>query len=80
LARHKQFPADARSRGEQGSAGVTFSIDGSGRVTTVKLTSSTGSRSLDREAQSMVRRASPFPPPPGGQALSFSVPVSFNMR
>jgi periplasmic protein TonB len=80
LARHKQFPADARRRGEQGSAGVAFGIDGLGRVTTVNLTRSTGSRSLDSEAQSMVRRASPFPPPPGGQAMSFSVPVSFNMR
>jgi periplasmic protein TonB len=80
LARHKQFPADARRRGEQGSAGVAFGIDGLGRVTTVNLTHSTGSRSLDSEAQSMVRRASPFPPPPGGQAMSFSVPVSFNMR
>jgi protein TonB len=80
LARHKRFPADARIRREQGSAGITFSVDGLGRVTDVKLTRSTGSRSLDREAQTMVRRASPFPPPPGGQALSFSVPVSFNLR
>lgn len=80
LARHKQFPPDARRRGEQGRASVTFSIDSAGRVTTVSLTRSTGYPSLDREAQSMVRRASPFPPPPGGQTLSFSVPVSFNMR
>ena len=80
LARHKRFPPDARMRREEGSAGITFSIDGLGRVTDVKLTRSTGFPSLDRETQSMVRRASPFPPPPGGQALSFSVPVSFNMR
>ena len=65
LARHKQFPPDARRRGEQGSASVAFSIDLAGRVTTVSLTRSTGYPSLDREAQSMVRRASPFPPPPG---------------
>jgi protein TonB len=41
LARHKQFPADARRRGEQGSAGVAFGIDGLGRVTTVNLIRST---------------------------------------
>ena len=35
LARHKQFPTDARRRGEDGSAIVAFSIDSAGRLTTV---------------------------------------------
>jgi protein TonB len=80
LARHKQFPAEARRRRQQGSASVTFNIDGTGRVTEVRLVGSAGSAILDREAQSMVRRASPFPPPPGGLPRSFTVPVSFSMR
>ena len=33
LRRHKQYPSDARSRGDQGTATVTFSLDGGGRVT-----------------------------------------------
>ena len=80
LARHKQFPEEARRRRHQGSASVAFNIDGVGRVTEVRLVSSAGSPALDREAQAMVRRASPFPPPPGGQPQTFSVPVSFTMR
>jgi protein TonB len=80
LARHKQFPADARRRGQQGSASISFSIDGDGRVTEIKLTRSAGAASLDREAQAMVRRASPFPPPPAGRSQSFTVPLSFSMR
>jgi outer membrane biosynthesis protein TonB len=28
----------------------------------------------------MVRRASPFPPPPTRQAMSFTAPVNFNLR
>jgi periplasmic protein TonB len=80
LARHKQFPAEARRRGQKGSASISFNIDGSGWVTDVRLVGSAGFRILDREAQSMVRRASPFPPPPDGQPRSFSVPVSFSMR
>lgn len=80
LARHKQFPADARSRGQQGAATVTFSISGSGSVTSVRLSRSSGYASIDQETQSMVRRASPFPAPPGGRAMSFSVPVSFYLR
>lgn len=80
LARHKQFPADARSRGDQGTASVTFSLDGGGRVTSVRLARGSGIASIDQETQAMVRRASPFPPPPSGRAVNFTVPVQFHLR
>jgi TonB family protein len=80
LARYKQFPPDARSRGEQGSATVSFSLDGGGRVTRVALVRGSGFASLDHEAQAMVRRASPFPPPPDGHPASFTAPVSFRIQ
>ncbi len=80
LSRHKQFPAEARARGEAGVASVTFSLNGSGGVTSVRLARSSGSSSLDQEVQAMVRRASPFPPPPSGQAMSFTAPINFNLR
>jgi protein TonB len=80
LARHKQFPAEARAGGHQGSTSVSFTIDGSGRVTSVRLGRGSGISSLDHETTAMVRRASPFPAPPTGQSMSFSVPVSFFLR
>ncbi|RAI45492.1 energy transducer TonB [Rhodoplanes roseus] len=80
LARHKQFPAEARASGQQGSTSVSFTIDGSGRVTSVRLGRGSGIASLDQETTAMVRRASPFPPPPSGQSMTFSVPVSFFLR
>lgn len=80
LARHKQFPADARSRGDQGTASVTFSLDGGGRVTSVRLARGSGVASIDQETQAMVRRASPFPAPPSGRGMSFTVPVQFYLR
>ena len=40
----------------------------------------TGIASLDQESQAMVRRASPFPPPPGGRSVSITAPVSFHLR
>jgi protein TonB len=80
LSRHKQFPAEARSRGEGGTASVSFTVSGSGAVTSVRLARSSGSSSLDREVQAMVRRASPFPPPPSGHSMSFTAPVNFNLR
>ncbi len=80
LARFKQFPADARSRGENGRAMVAFSLSGSGGVTSVRLVRGTGVGSLDQEATAMVRRASPFPAPPDHRSVSFTVPVSFRIQ
>ncbi len=80
LARHKRFPPEARNQASSGSATVQFSIDGGGHVTSVRLVRGTGVAALDQEAQAMVRRASPVPPPPGRQAMSFTLPISFQVR
>lgn len=80
LRRHQQYPADARSRGEQGTATVSFNLDGGGRVTSERLVRGSGIASLDQEVQAMVRRSSPFPAPPSGRAQSFTVPVSFRLN
>lgn len=79
LARYKRFPASALNQGARGTAMVAFHIDGAGRVTSVRLMRGTGSPSLDEEAQAMVRRASPLPPPPSGRA-ALSLPVTFQPR
>lgn len=78
LARYKRFPSDAD--GERGSALVSFRVTGSGQVTSVQLVRGTGVAALDREAQAMIRRASPVPAPPTGQPTSFTLPVSFQQR
>jgi protein TonB len=80
LARNKHFPPDARRAGHEGRAVVSFTIDGGGQVTRVALVRPTGVASLDREAQAMVNRSSPFPPPPAQRAMRFTVPVSFDIR
>jgi len=80
LARFKRFPEDARRRREQGSALVSFTIDGAGRGTSVRLRRGTGFAVLDEEVQAMVRRASPFPIPPRGADITFSAPVSFHLK
>jgi protein TonB len=80
LQRFKQYPADARAAHQQGTGSVSFSISGSGGVTSVSMTRGTGIPSLDRELTAMVRRASPFPRPPNGASMSFSVPVNFRLQ
>lgn len=80
LQRYKQYPADARASGKTGTAAVTFTIGGGGGVTSVALARSSGVASIDQEVVAMVRRASPFPAPPGGRPQSFTVPVGFAIR
>ncbi len=80
LARHKRFPPEASASRSTGVATITFVIDGQGHFVEAQLTHSSGVPSLDAETQELVRRASPFPAPPSGQATSFTVPVNFSLR
>jgi protein TonB len=80
LMRHKRFPEYARKQRQQGRAVVSFELDDAGRVTEVRLIQGTGHAALDREAEAMVHRASPFPPPPSGRTASFTAPVSFRLN
>jgi len=77
LRRHQSA---ARSGGAAGSGAVTFSLSGSGSVTSVRIAKGTGAAVLDQEILAMVRRASPFPAPPDGQPKSFTVPVNFSLQ
>lgn len=67
-------------RSEQGSVVVSFTLDGSGRVTRVALAHASGVAAIDQDAEAMVHRASPFPAPPDGRPISFTVPVNFHPR
>jgi periplasmic protein TonB len=80
LQSFKRYPQAARARGAQGNPAVTFSIDASGRVLSVSLTRSSGDPDIDAESLAMVRRASPFPPPPPGAPRAFSAGLNFHFQ
>jgi len=65
LAAHKVYPELARRRGVEGSVGLRFTADRSGRVLNVSLVSSAGSPLLDTAAEKMVGDAT-LPPFPAG--------------
>ncbi|MDQ2083825.1 energy transducer TonB [Xanthobacteraceae bacterium Astr-EGSB] len=81
LERAKRYPADARSRGEQGTAVVSFSLSRTGRLTLSRIARSSGFASLDQESLEAVRRAD-FPPPPPDYAggFNFTQSIRFNLR
>ena len=62
LERNKRYPADARSRRQQGVAQLAFTLDRQGQIASAEIVRSTGSSSLDEETLALVRRAAPFPP------------------
>ncbi|MDI4662811.1 energy transducer TonB [Xanthobacter autotrophicus] len=66
--------------GNVGRPGVSISLSPSGSVTGVRLVSASGNEVLDREAVAMAHRASPFPAPPEGKPLTFSVSINFTSR
>lgn len=80
LERRKKYPSAARSRGEQGTAYVRFSIDANGNVLSASLARSSGFPELDSEVVALVRRASPVPAPPAGENRTITAPVRFTVR
>ncbi|MCO5732889.1 energy transducer TonB [Rhizobium sp. SSA_523] len=73
----------ARQRGRCPAAGrgstayVTFRIDGSGNLSGVSLSRSSGFDDFDRYMVDLVRRASPVPPPPPGISGRVTVPLGY---
>jgi len=80
ISRYKRSVSDAQ-------AGIvvvlSFAIDRSGGVHNVRVARSSGSSAFDQEAQAMVVRASPVPPPPPekpGSQISITVPFRYSGR
>ena len=83
LQRAKRYPDSARSRGDQGVATATFTIDRAGHVLSASLVHSSGSAVLDEEAVALIHRAEPLPPMPAemsGATITLTVPVTFSLR
>jgi protein TonB len=83
LERFKHYPDKARTRGDQGTVTVAFTIDHNGRVVNSRIVQSSGSETLDGETLAMLVRAQPLPKPPDNildSELSFVVPVKFNLK
>jgi protein TonB len=72
LGRHT--PKSVRT---SGSVTVSFAIDGGGRLRSARVSRSSGKAQLDQTALAIVRKAGPFPRPPGGGQRSYTITVNF---
>lgn len=83
LQRFKQYPAEARAAGQQGTSRVAFTVTRSGSVSGVRIAGSSGHAVLDAETLAMVRRAQPlpsFPPEMTESSKAFVLPMAYFSR
>lgn len=83
LERHKVYPPHSRSRNEEGTVVVRFTISSDGSFGGVSLSRSSGHASLDQAAQETVSRVGRFPPIPADvqeSSLRIEVPLSFRLH
>jgi periplasmic protein TonB len=83
LQEFKSYPAQARSRNEQGVVVLAFSIDRNGHVVSRHIVRGSGYADLDAEVMALVERAQPmpaFPPSMTEAQLDLTVPIRFSLR
>lgn len=82
VATRQRYPRIALLRQWQGTAVLQLELAADGRLLAVRVLSSSGHESLDRQALEMVREAVPLPPLPAtlaGRPLTVDVPVVFRI-
>ena len=82
LDSNKKYPLLSLQRRQEGTPIVEFTILKNGEVTNLNLVSS-GYRLLDREAQKIVIKSSPFPPIPesvGKNSIDLMIPINFSLQ
>ena len=82
LDSNKKYPLLSLQRRQEGTPVVEFTILQNGTVVNLSVSSS-GYRLLDREAQKIVLKSSPFPPIPdsiGKKSIDLRIPINFNLQ
>ena len=83
LAKYKEYPNIARTRGWQGEAKIELSLDEGGNLLSSKIVQSSGYGILDKQALEMAKKASPFPMPPEalrGRSFNVLVTIPFILK
>ena len=82
IASGRDYPEEARRRGEEGRVTLRFTVERSGRVTEASVAASSGSAALDAAALTLLRRAA-LPPFPSGMTqarITITSPVRYTLR
>ena len=83
LGRHKRYPAQARSRRNEGEVAVRFRINRAGQIVSASVLRSSGSSLLDQAALDLLRRAQPLPSFPKSLRASeveLIAPINYRLK
>jgi protein TonB len=79
LLAHKTYPDSARQRGIQGTVGLRFTVDQTGRVVALAISRSSGSDLLDDAAEAMLRNATLPAPDPAQDRITVTVQLLYTL-
>lgn len=82
LATHKSYPEAARRVGEEGSPSIRFVVARDGRVLSVELARSSGSKALDDAAVALLQgaRVPPFPSTMQQETATVTVSLRYSLK
>ncbi|WP_353241497.1 TonB family protein [Providencia sp.] len=84
LNKFKRYPVDAKRRNRIGKPVIKFEVDAQGYIVNSALIRSSGTNSLDREAQRVLTRAEPLPIPPANMLaqgkVTVELPIDFTIE
>ena len=79
---NKKYPENAKTGKVQGIATVRFQLFPSGKAKTIKITTSSKSKILDKAALNAVKSSSPFPKPPStliSKPIYLEIAINFEL-
>jgi protein TonB len=82
IERRKFYPPIARRMGIEGVVRVKITLDRKGKLKEVKVTSSSGSKILDRATVKLMKRCHfpPLPPEYGKEKFSVEIPIRYTLK
>jgi protein TonB len=78
IALKRRYPFMSALVSEWGTVVVAFRVDRQGRIARIGISRSSGSTTLDNAGLELVRQAQPFPPPPLGEKLDLTIPITYD--
>ena len=78
IAAKRRYPFMSALLSEWGTVVVAFRVDRQGRIARIGISRSSGSTTLDNAGLELVRQAQPFPPPPLGEKLDPTIPITYD--
>ncbi|GEM_PF-5277021 len=80
IEKAKFYPALSIKNREEGIVTMGITISAEGEVQKIVLLNSSGYKRLDKAGKEIIRKASPFPPPPGKRVMQLKIPIRFFLK